>query len=304
MLKTSTEFIESERKTIAKLEAEELAMKARVDEAAQQRCHELLREQRKAIDWQTTQAGRVQELRMNLDASTRFREHAKKELNAARLKTKHKGNEKVFELRDLVSSVSEVLEKGLTGLKSALHDPLEKTVGELYDPVVKDGSEARISPQTLLPYIQKGGRRATFLGGGQKQVLCLSYIIALARLRKNLNDSLRAAGVMVPKAADQIFVMDSIFGQCEPEYQEAICRFLPGQTGQVLLLLAGQQWTDTVRRHLEKEIELLFGFEYHSPNVRYDESKHQFAFRKSNHKLLKTTSDGQTAFTVIKQLPI
>ena len=204
----------------------------------------------------------------------------------------------------MAAAVLEVLESGLQGLKSSLHEPLERTVGELYDPVAKDGSEARISPSTLLPYIQKEGKRATFLGGGQKQVLCLSYIIALAKLRQNLNDSLRAMKIMVPKADDQIFVMDSIFGQCEPEYQEAICKFLPGQSGQTLLLLAGQQWTDTVRRHLEKVIRDLFGFEYHSPNTNYDESKHQFPFLATTHRLLKPARDGQTAFTVITHLSI
>ena len=114
-------------------------------------------------------------------------------------------------------------------------------------------------------------------------MLCLAYIIALAQLRKSLHEALRSAGVMVPAADDQAFVMDSIFGQCEPEYQEAICKFLPGQTGQILLLLAGQQWTETVKHALEKEVDLLFGFEYHSPNTRYDESKHQFMFGRKTH---------------------
>ena len=196
-----------------------------------------------------------------------------------------------------------MLEAGLTGLKSSLHEPLEYTIRDLYDPVAKDGSKARISPSTLLPYIEKNGKRATSLGGGQKQVLCLAYIIALAQLRKSLHEALRSAGVMVPAADDQAFVMDSIFGQCEPEYQEAICKFLPGQTGQILFLLAGQQWTETVKHALEKNIDLLFGFEYHSPNTRYDESKHQFIVGRKVHKLLKGASNGETAYTVIKNLP-
>jgi DNA sulfur modification protein DndD len=303
-LRTSAEFIESERSMIAKLETEEKALKARVDEAAQKRCEDLLREQHKAIRHQIDQRTVVQELRMNLQAATKFREQTKKDLNSARQKTKHRGNEGVFELRDLVSAVLEVLEAGLVGLKDSLHEPLEKTVAGLYDPVAKDGSEARVSSSTLLPFIQKGGKRATFLGGGQKQVLCLSYIIALAQIRKDLNDYLRSMKIMVPKADDQVFVMDSIFGQCEPEYQEAICKFLPRQSGQTLLLLAGQQWTDTTRRCLEQQVRELFGFEYHSPNTHYDESKHQFAFRKTNHRLLKPCSDGQTAYTVIRPLPI
>lgn len=302
-LDKSAEFIADERHTIKKLEEEERALKARVDEAAQKRCNDLLLEQHKAIRRQTEQRANVQEIRMRLQGATNQKEHLRKDLNSARLKTKHKGNEKVFEVRDLASNVLEVLEAGLQGLKSSLHEPLERTVSELYDPVIKDGSEAKISPSTLLPYIQKSGKRAIFLGGGQKQVLCLSYIIALAQLRRDLNDALRAMKIMVPKADDQIFVMDSIFGQCEPEYQEAICKFLPRASGQTLLLLARQQWSETVRENLEKQVSTLFGFEYHSPNSGYDESKHQFPFRDKNYKLLRQAKDGQTAFTVVRKLP-
>jgi DNA sulfur modification protein DndD len=300
----SSEFIESETKAIARLEEELRALQARVDEAAQQRCHELLREQRKATDHQADHAARIQEMRMQLDSATRFKDQAKKEMNQLRSKTPSRAVEPVFEMRDLVGELIEVLELGLSGLKSSLHAPLEETIGDLYDPVAKDGSEARISPSTLLPFIEKDGKRATFLGGGQKQVLCLAYIIALAQLRKSLHEALRKAGVMVPVADDQAFVMDSIFGQCEPEYQEAICKFLPGQTGQILLLLAGQQWTHTVRHVLEKEVDLLFGFEYHSPNTRYDESKHQFTVGRKVHNLLKSAGKGETAYTVIKALPL
>ncbi len=303
-LRTSAEFIEAERRTITRLEAEEKALRARVDEEAQKRCEDLLREQHKAIRRQTDQRAVVQELRMKLQSATKLKDSTKKDLNAARQKTKHRGNEEVFELRDLTAAVLEVLETGLEGLKESLHEPLESKVRELYDRVAKDGSEAGVSPSTLLPFIQKGGKRAGFLGGGQKQVLCLSYIIALAQIRKDLNESLRTMKIMVPKADDQIFVMDSIFGQCEPEYQEAICRFLPRQSGQTLLLLAGQQWTETTRRFLEDQVRELFGFEYHSPNAHYDESKHQFAFKKTNHRLLKPCSDGQTAYTVIRPLSI
>ncbi len=303
-LAKSAEFIESEKRTITKLEEELRALETRVDEAAQQRCIDLLREQRKAAEHQAAQTGRLQELRMQLDAATQHRELAKKQMNQLRAKSPNRTGKLVFEMRDLAGQLIEILEAGLSGLKISLHAPLEETIGDLYDPVAKDGSEARISPSTLLPFIVKDNKRASFLGGGQKQVLCLAYIIALARLRKNLHEALRSAGVMVPIADDQAFVMDSIFGQCEPEYQEAICKFLPGQTGQILLLLAGQQWTETVRCALENEVDLLFGFEYHSPNICYDESKHQFEFGRKVHKLLKTASNGETAYTVIKKLSI
>jgi DNA sulfur modification protein DndD len=299
----SSELIESETRAIAKLEEELRALQARVDETAQQRFHELLREQRKAADQQADQTARVQEMRMQLGAATSFKDKAKKEMSQLRSKTPQRAIESLFEMRDLAGELIEVLESGLTGLKSSLHAPLEEMIGNLYDPVAKDGSEARISPSTLLPFIEKEGKRAAFLGGGQKQVLCLAYIIALAQLRKSLHEVLRNVGVMVPLADDQAFVMDSIFGQCEPEYQEAICKFLPRQTGQILLLLAAQQWTETVRQVLEEEVDLLFGFEYHSPNTRYDESKHQFTVGGEVHKLLKSSGNGETAYTVIKKLP-
>jgi DNA sulfur modification protein DndD len=301
-IRTSAEFIDSEEKAIAKLEQELKALEGRVDEAAHQRCEGLLLEQHKAIDQHMSQKLRVREAQIKIDSAKKYKDLTKKEVNKLRSETKIRGTDSAFAKREILSELVDALEDGLSRLKHSLHDPLAKTLSELYDPVVKDGSEARIAATTLLPYIEKDGKRATFLGGGQKQVLCLAYIIALSQLRKTLHAALRKAGVMVSATDDQSFVMDSIFGQCEPEYQEAICRFLPGQAGQILLLLAGQQWTPTVQRELSKEIDQLFGFEYHSPNTRYDESKHQFSVGKNVYKLLKRAPDGATAFTVIKKL--
>ena len=300
-LTSSTKFIEAETINVSALEAHERALKARVDEVAQQRCRDLLRDQTRANDQRASMSAQVQEMKSQWEVAIRFKDQAKRELNQLRSKPGAKAAESAIESRALTAELIQVLETGLSGLKNSLRRPLQDTISNLYDPVAKDGSKAQIA-DSLLPRIEKDGRPAKFLGGGQKQVLCLAYIIALAQLRKNLHEALRGAGVMVPVADDQSFVMDSIFGQCEPEYQEAICKFLPGQTGQILLLLAGQQWTETVQEALSDEVDLLFGFEYHSPNTRYDESKHRFTVGGKVHKLLKSDVADQTAYTVIKQL--
>ena len=111
-LAASTEYIESETRSIAKMEEQLRALQARVDEAAQQRCQELLREQRKAIDQQASQTARVQELRLQLDLTTAHKEQAKKEMNYVRSRTKTISVEPVFEMRDLVGELSRSWRRG------------------------------------------------------------------------------------------------------------------------------------------------------------------------------------------------
>ena len=77
-LAASTEYIESETRLIAKMEGQLRALQARVDEAAQQRCQELLREQRKAIDQQASQTARVRELRLSSIRPPRTRSKPKR----------------------------------------------------------------------------------------------------------------------------------------------------------------------------------------------------------------------------------
>jgi DNA sulfur modification protein DndD len=140
LLHTSAEFIDAEEKSIARLEQELKALEARVDEAAHQRCEDLLRAQRKAIDQHTSQRLRVQEARMKIDSAKKYKDLAKREVNQLRSHAKSTGGDEVFAKRELVSELVEVLEDGLRRLKSSLHDPLAETLSSLYDPVVKDGS--------------------------------------------------------------------------------------------------------------------------------------------------------------------
>jgi DNA sulfur modification protein DndD len=298
---TSQEFIESEQTEINKYEKQLVALNARVDQAARDRCNNLLAAQRKADREKDVLNSDVEQLQREFTAAQGFRERAQQELNKARLRSKNKGNEKIFEKRDVIDAVLQILEQGLDNLKDSLHGPLERSVGSIYDDVVKDGSEAKINSSTLLPYVEKGGIKVPFLGGGQKQVLCISYIIGLAHLRQNLNDQLRSIGVLLPKSTEQAFIMDSIFAPCEPEYQEAICKFLP-EAGQVILLVAGQQWTETVQTNLQGKIARVYGFEYHSPNKNYDKTKHLFKVGQKTHRLLNVVDPPHTALTIIKQL--
>jgi DNA sulfur modification protein DndD len=175
---------------------------------------------------------------------------------AAKIRTFDRGRIRAEKLRLLIRESRETLNK-------SFHDTLQRTVSHYYDKAAYDGTRARIMPGTLLPAIENDGHVRGNLGGGQSQLLALAYVVALARLRKNLHTQMQKLGIGCGKIDDQSFFLDSPFNNMTDHYAHAIAQFLDGNARQVILLLARQQW-NLVRKIIEGDIRQAYAFEYHT----------------------------------------
>lgn len=133
------------------------------------------------------------------------------------------------------------------------HQRLQHLTAEMYNETVNDGSKAWINSDTLLPAIRLGERTGGAWGGGQSQVLILSYICALSELRKEVCERMREL-FDVNLVNDQCFFMDCVFGAMEPMYQAGVSKSLRGKMKQLVLLFNPTQWTQAISEELQGHI--------------------------------------------------
>jgi len=202
------------------------------------------------------------------------------------------------------SQICRDLEKAARGcqkdLEEAILKQLRGTVTSLYDSIVNDGSRAHVDGKSLLPTIERSGVKGLAAGGGQEQAVLLCYLIALGKLRQTINQKLRDH-FRITEFTEQAFFMDSVFGQMQPEYQQGIARLLPEHISQLVVLLAGQQWTDHVAEGLKGKITCIYGLELSTPKkIRENE----YAFRVGGKSVVLARQLGKTeeAFTTIRKL--
>ena len=133
------------------------------------------------------------------------------------------------------------------------HRLLKSMTSEMYSETVTDNSTAWIDPNTLLPKIQYGTVSGGAYGGGQRQVIILSYICALSELRKEVSKRMKDLfGVNLVN--EQCFFMDCVFGNMEPKYQASVANSLCSRTRQLVLLFHPTQWSETIQDELDGHI--------------------------------------------------
>jgi len=99
---------------------------------------------------------------------------------------------------------------------------------------------------------------------GQNQLISLAFIVSLVRFSKERVDDtnqLLTPGVVAP------LVLDSPFGQLDPEYRRGIAKFLPEMGDQVVLLVSGSQGDPDVRATLDPIVgrEYILSAEFKEP---------------------------------------
>ncbi|MBL0011098.1 MAG: hypothetical protein IPP22_09085 [Nitrosomonas sp.] len=97
---------------------------------------------------------------------------------------------------------------------------------------------------------------------GESQVSSLSFIgsiVSLAKERYGQNAGYYKGGFFP-------IVMDSPYGNLDPEYREKIAKYIPELAEQVILMATNSQWRgeveDTVKTRVGKEYSLI----YHTPS--------------------------------------
>jgi DNA sulfur modification protein DndD len=194
--------------------------------------------------------------------------------------------------------LGELIEESLKSLKRSFHEIMQSSVKEYYDKVVTDGTKAHIDQDSLLPAIlSPAGEVRKNIGGGQRQLLVLAHIISLCQLRRDLHTQLSDLGITVGKLDDQSFFLDSIFAPADDVYAKDVATFLHGKARQVLLLLASQQWHDSIRNAIEPHVDKAYRFLYHSTNPEKSEKEYIVQFKKKDIHLVKVIPDNKDNYS-------
>lgn len=107
----------------------------------------------------------------------------------------------------------------------------------------------------------------------------LLHILLCAELRTMINEDMTSAGLGGRLLGDQSFVLDSPFTSAAPNFMKAIAEFLPGKAPQMLLLLAKQNWPDSVRETLAPHISRVYGVKLHTSVASNDPEAFRFEWK-------------------------
>ena len=142
-----------------------------------------------------------------------------------------------------------------------------------YDHAAADGSKAVVGA-TLSPHIQLNGVRVDNIGGGQKQMLELGYVVALAEVYHEISGAFRDHGLALNASPDLAIVADAPFSNTADLYNNQIIDFLRQCSArQKILLMHKTQW-EAVKDRLEPLVSTVFGYRLHSPNPPANEEEY------------------------------
>jgi DNA sulfur modification protein DndD len=171
--------------------------------------------------------------------------------------------EKLNAARTRAQKLVEVLGRCRRQLSEHFRAALQKSLSESYDRHATDGSRALIDAHTLRPSITANGHQSHVLGGGQSQLLALSYVVALARLRQQMHQWMEDLGAKLGHIDDLSFFMDSPLGHMEDHYKKAATALIPRSAKQVLVLLWKEEW-DYVREKIAQHADAIYAIRFNT----------------------------------------
>jgi RNAse (barnase) inhibitor barstar len=205
--------------------------------------------------------------------------------------------EEISKAIELAEDVREKLAEGETKFRQAVHGILQERLTHYFG-VATSGNTAWIDRENFLPSMHdRDGLTVTNPGGGEQQVLNLAFVIALAELRTMINEDMTSAGLGVRLLGDQSFVLDSPFTSADPNFMKAIAEFLPGKAPQMLLLLAKQNWPDSVRDTLAPHISRVYGVRLHTSVTPNDPEAFRFEWKGKTIDLREHLPAGKPSFS-------
>jgi DNA sulfur modification protein DndD len=213
---------------------------------------------------------------------------------------------KVTELQEELKKAEKLLaalEIGRDRFQTSVATILRSHLSELFDNAVTSGNRSTIHSRTFLPAIQTpSGQIERDPGGGEKQVLELAYVIALAQLRREINDTVREAGIGGTLLGPQSFILDSPFTSVDPNYMRVIAEFLPKKAHQMMILVAKQNWHETIRKALEDHVTAVYAITLHTSSEIKEPDAYRFEFKEHKLDLLKRLPGREPAFTTVKKI--
>jgi DNA sulfur modification protein DndD len=163
---------------------------------------------------------------------------------------------------DAVVNVLEVLKRIREIRREELRSDLSLRLHEVWSGIAIKDYEAELDRGFHLTLTKTvAGERAPVRGAstGEKQVLSLAFIgsvVDRARMTMDDEDTPAVPGLFV--GGRYALVIDSAFGQLEPEYRREVARWMPSLASQLIVLVSETQW----RREVQEELEGRVGREW------------------------------------------
>lgn len=150
--------------------------------------------------------------------------------------------------RDTIDIIDEIYNQVARTVRS----DCQGKISEIYSRFLKKPYRAILQENYELKIVKSVGdeERSVALSQGERQVTSLSFIGALVDIaRRNFEEKKKFYfGGIYP------IVMDSPFGQLDPEHRKNIAEGIPTLAPQVVLMVAKQQWTDEIQLALSPRV--------------------------------------------------
>jgi hypothetical protein len=263
----------------------------------------LQKEQREANNVRLNCADRLKSIGLSLDRIDR-------ELSSLQPKTDGRKSgvdaelEKLLRTQSRSKDLAEFIDLARISVKNTFHSKLQELVSQYYDAVAPDGSIAYVDKATLLPAIQVNGQARKNIGGAQRQLLVLSHIVSLAQLRKWLHQELSSIGLSPGKIDEHCFVLDSVFGPVADGFREMCAEFLVGKARQIVILVASQQWDDTIRTRLEKSANKVYRLVRCTGKSDIKPEERTMKFRKKDIEVFRLIEPTEIPYTVAEEVKL
>jgi DNA sulfur modification protein DndD len=173
---------------------------------------------------------------------------------------------------DSILKVRLALEKIRQIRHQQLSRDLSKRLSEVWSRISIKDYQAKLDEQYHLMLTKKIGDNEELVRGastGEKQVLSLAFIGSLLDKARSTydengdnNKSLLFKGGLYP------LVIDSAFGQLEPEYKRDVAAWIPTLAPQVVVLVSESQWKHEVEQQLQEKIGAQWILQCHTSKKR------------------------------------
>lgn len=170
---------------------------------------------------------------------------------------------------ELAEEVERVINLLHSSLSEAVRIELSKIVDDTFRSIMKKEYWAEIDSDYSLQIKKKIGQHIQNVvdkSTGESQVSSLSFIgglVSLAKKRHGQGGEYYRGGIFP-------IVMDSPYGNLDPEYKSKVADYIPNLADQVIVMVSNSQWSQEVQAAVKGRVGSECTLIYHTPNKKDD----------------------------------
>lgn len=170
---------------------------------------------------------------------------------------------------ELAEEMRRVIDDLHNSLSEAVRVELSSIVDNTFRSIMKKEYWAEIDSDYSLQIRKKIGEHVQNVvdkSTGESQVSSLSFIgglVSLAKKRHGQGGEYYRGGIFP-------IVMDSPYGNLDPEYREKVANYIPNLAEQVIIMVSNSQWKEEVENSVKGRVGKEYTLIYHTPHKKDD----------------------------------